>query len=119
MTYQDRTLTCADCRESFTFTSGEQEFHASKGFNNDPGRCPNCRAARKQNGGRQGGYSSGGGSFSGFERQMHDATCAECNQATQVPFMPSGERPVYCRDCYSRQGGGRQSHGGSRNKSRY
>jgi CxxC-x17-CxxC domain-containing protein len=119
MLYQDRTLSCGDCRESFTFTAGEQEFHASKGFNNDPGRCPSCRAARKQGGGQSGGYSSGGGSFAGFDRQMHDATCAECGQATQVPFIPSGERPVHCRDCYSRQRGGRQSNGGGRSKSRY
>jgi CxxC-x17-CxxC domain-containing protein len=32
---------------------------------------------------------------------MHDATCASCGVSTQVPFRPSGDRPVYCRDCYS------------------
>lgn len=123
--YQDRTLTCGDCRNDFTFTAGEQEFHASKGFNNDPGRCPDCRSARKaRDGGGRGGERSGGGSSSGgFDRQMHPATCAECGQATEVPFIPSGARPVYCRNCYSRQtgagaggrGGGGFS-GGGRNK---
>ncbi|MHB2019595.1 MAG: zinc-ribbon domain-containing protein, partial [Candidatus Xenobia bacterium] len=39
MTFTDRTLTCADCSTSFTFTAGEQEFHAPKGFSNDPTRC--------------------------------------------------------------------------------
>jgi len=126
--YQDRTLTCGDCRDSFTFTAGEQEFHASKGFSNDPGRCPTCRSARKARnggGGREQSSGGGGGSFGGYERQMHPATCAECGTATQVPFMPSGARPVYCRDCYSRQsgggrsGGGRGSYSGSGGRSRY
>lgn len=111
--YQDRTLTCGDCRDTFTFTAGEQEFHASKGFNNDPGRCPACRAARKSSGGGGGGggYSSGPRT----EREMHDAVCAECGKNTQVPFAPSGSRPVYCRDCYSKQSGdGRSGGGGGR-----
>ncbi|MDD5615273.1 MAG: hypothetical protein PHH85_03645 [Candidatus Methanoperedens sp.] len=33
-------------------------------------------------------------------REMHKATCADCKQETEVPFKPSGDRPVYCRDCY-------------------
>lgn len=38
-------------------------------------------------------------------REMHDAVCAECGNATQVPFKPSGDRPVYCRDCFSKRRG--------------
>jgi len=45
MSYTDRQLTCTDCGAGFTFTAGEQEFHASKGFTNSPSRCPDCRAA--------------------------------------------------------------------------
>ena len=33
-------------------------------------------------------------------REMHKATCAECQKETEVPFKPDGERPVYCQDCY-------------------
>ena len=58
--YADKTLTCRDCGQAFIFTTGEQEFHASKGFTNEPGRCPECRAARKAERGGGGGYSSGG-----------------------------------------------------------
>jgi CxxC-x17-CxxC domain-containing protein len=32
---------------------------------------------------------------------MHEATCATCGVQTQVPFRPSGDRPVYCRDCFT------------------
>jgi hypothetical protein len=43
--YQDRSLTCRDCAEEFSFSAGEQAFFASKGLTNDPQRCPSCRAA--------------------------------------------------------------------------
>ncbi len=38
----------------------------------------------------------------GPPREMHDATCADCGKATQVPFKPSAGRPVYCRDCFQK-----------------
>ena len=96
MEYQDKTLTCSDCGMPFTFSASEQEFFASKGFQNEPGRCPDCRAARKQQ--RGGGY--GGGGYR-QQRQMHDAVCATCGKACQVPFEPTNGRPVYCSDCYT------------------
>lgn len=46
--YQDKTLTCQDCGAEFTFTAGEQEFYAQKGFENEPKRCKDCRAKAKQ-----------------------------------------------------------------------
>ena len=45
--YVDETLSCMDCSRTFTFTAGEQQFFASKGFQNKPNRCPDCRTARK------------------------------------------------------------------------
>ena len=62
--YTDETLNCTDCNAPFTFSAGEQEFFAAKGFTNKPNRCPDCRAARKsQRGG--GGGGGGGGSYAG------------------------------------------------------
>ena len=46
--YQDRSLTCRDCAEEFSFSAGEQAFFASKGLTNDPQRCPICRAVAKR-----------------------------------------------------------------------
>ena len=106
MSYADKTLTCRDCGQAFVFTSGEQEFHASKGFQNEPSRCPDCRAARKASRGESGGYSSGGYGSGGYdrqERQMFSATCSECGNEARVPFQPRGDKPVYCSDCFSRQ----------------
>jgi len=94
---QDKNLTCRDCGADFVFTASEQDFFAEKGFTNEPGRCPSCRAARKQN-----NRGFGGGRNNSFQqREMHDVTCAACGAQTQVPFRPSSDRPVYCRDCFS------------------
>ncbi len=94
----DKMLTCRDCGSEFTFTASEQDFYAEKGFTNEPGRCPECRAARKAESrrGERGGYGQS-------ERQMYDVTCANCGKPTTVPFKPNGERPVYCRDCFTPQ----------------
>ena len=45
--YEDKTLICKDCGKEFIFTAGEQEFYAEKGFENEPVRCKECRAAKK------------------------------------------------------------------------
>ena len=45
--YEDKTLVCKDCGKKFTFSAGEQEFYAEKGFENEPQRCKECRQARK------------------------------------------------------------------------
>jgi len=123
--YVDKTLSCADCGAGFTFTAGEQEFHASKGFTNEPRRCPACRTARRSNrdgggGGGFGGPRQGGGGFGGGQRrEMFDVQCAECGKMTQVPFNPRGDRPVYCSDCFRSSGsfsgsGNRGGGGGGR-----
>jgi CxxC-x17-CxxC domain-containing protein len=93
---QDKQLTCADCGSAFTFSAAEQEFFQSKGYTNEPKRCPNCRQARKA---ERYGSSGGGG---GKPRQMYHAVCAECGKDTEVPFEPREGRPVYCSDCFSK-----------------
>ena len=134
----DRTLTCRDCGQAFTYTEGEQAFYTGRGFS-DPVRCPSCRAAKKSSRGGSdsygdsygngGGYSNSGYSNSGYssgggygdsygnggarrERAMTTVICSNCGQETQVPFVPTGDRPVYCSDCYAQMGGG--SRGGGR-----
>ena len=80
--YTDRSIACVDCGQEFTFTAGEQEFYAQRGFTESPKRCSSCRQIRKAqrnrgsgdgaprgdgygNGGYNGGsYGSGdGGSY--------------------------------------------------------
>ena len=38
-------------------------------------------------------------------RQLYSVKCANCGKQTEVPFKPSGGRPVYCRDCYMQKKG--------------
>ena len=104
MAFEDKSLQCADCGATFTFSGEEQEFFATKGYTNEPKRCPNCRQARKstRNGGSQGGYSGGSSGYRSTNRQMFPATCAQCGKATEVPFEPRGDRPVYCSQCYNK-----------------
>jgi CxxC-x17-CxxC domain-containing protein len=120
ISYTDKTLTCADCGQQFTFTGSEQQFFADRGFT-EPRRCSSCRASRKAaRGDSGGGYSSGGGGGydSGYgsgggggyggggggsrgPREMFTATCSSCGREAQVPFRPNGMKPVYCSDCFS------------------
>jgi CxxC-x17-CxxC domain-containing protein len=96
MSFQDKSLQCADCGTTFTFSAEDQEFFRSKGYTNEPKRCPECRQVRKSE--RYG--NSGYGNSYGAPRQMFPATCAECGKSTEVPFQPRGDKPVYCSDCY-------------------
>jgi CxxC-x17-CxxC domain-containing protein len=136
----DKTLTCRDCGNTFDFTEGEQAFYAQKGFS-EPTRCPSCRASKKANrnsgygdsyGSSSGGYGSGssygsssssggygGGSGYSRERTMTTVTCANCNKETQVPFVPRGDKPVYCSDCYNTVGAGASKGNGGGGRSRY
>jgi CxxC-x17-CxxC domain-containing protein len=114
---QDKTLSCVDCNQEFAFTASEQQFYADRQFT-EPRRCPTCRAARKASRGDSGGgsysggsrsgggYSSGGsGGYSSGPREMFSATCSSCGKEAQVPFRPSGAKPVYCSDCFTSQRG--------------
>ena len=86
--FEDKTLVCKDCGKEFVWTAGEQEFYAEHGFENEPKRCKDCRAAMKN-------QTRG-------ERQMFDAVCASCGKACMVPFQPREDRPVYCSECFAK-----------------
>lgn len=94
--FADKVLTCKECNREFPFTASEQEFYAEKGFTNEPGRCPECRAARKT----QARANRRGGLSGDTRREMYPATCSACGQPTSLPFQPTGDKPVYCRECF-------------------
>jgi CxxC-x17-CxxC domain-containing protein len=118
-TLQDRVIKCVDCGEEFTFTVGEQEFYRDHGLTNAPTRCKRCRENRK---GQRGGGGGAGGGMGGEARRgpgggakpMFPAVCANCGTETMVPFKPTNDRPVYCRDCFDARktaaGAGRERH---------
>lgn len=94
MSFQDQNLTCRDCGKEFTWTASEQEFYQKKGFENAPVRCPSCRVLKKSRMNDPRG-----------QQQSHEITCAQCGRKDTVPFVPRGDRPVLCRDCFRKQKG--------------
>ena len=69
----------------------------------------------------------GGGGFDRRPTTMYPAVCDKCGKDCQVPFRPSGDKPIYCSDCFEKEGGGksdrferrddsRRSFGGSRDR---
>ncbi|KKQ29710.1 MAG: hypothetical protein US43_C0004G0054 [Candidatus Levybacteria bacterium GW2011_GWA1_37_16] len=55
----------------------------------------NFNRDRNQSGGRNFGRRDFGG-----DRPMHQAICGKCNKECEVPFKPTGSRPVFCKDCF-------------------
>lgn len=101
----DMQITCSDCGQEFTFTAGEQDFYAERGYS-QPRRCKTCRA--------QGGQ---GGTHAGRQTESTVVVCASCGQQTTVPFVPRGDRPVYCKNCFRpKTGGGRGGRSGGRGR---
>jgi CxxC-x17-CxxC domain-containing protein len=96
MGYIDKTLNCCSCGNDFEFPATQQQHFEKLGFTNEPKRCPDCRAKRKQLGPAP-RRSEGAG---GGPREFFSAVCAECGKPANVPFRPTGNRPVYCSECF-------------------
>ena len=84
----NKIMVCKECGNEFTFTAGEQEFYAERGFQNEPQRCKACRDARKN--------------AARGPREYFTATCAACGGEARVPFEPKSDRPVYCSECFAK-----------------
>lgn len=123
MPYQDKTLTCADCRQPFAFTARDQEFHASKGFTNEPKRCRTCRQARKVQRGdvptetrqptprgnapqrmQPTAASAPAAAAVAVDDgpQSYTTTCNACGGEAILNFEPTGNRAVLCTACYDK-----------------
>ena len=53
-----------------------------------------------------------GGNRGGSRPDMHSAKCSECGNTCEVPFRPTGEKPVYCSDCFRRRSNENSQDGG-------
>lgn len=75
------------------------EFKKSGGFNRGGGG----HSDRPRFGGDRGGFSRPSGDMggnNGARAQMFSAVCSDCNRKCEVPFRPTGDRPVFCNDCF-------------------
>ncbi len=95
---------CDKCRQNcevpFRPTSGKPIF---------------CSSCFESNRGSESPRPSYGREDRNGDRQMFDATCDECRNRCQVPFQPSGGKPVYCSDCFGdkKNAGGERGGGGN------
>mgnify|MGYP001283907732 CR=1 FL=1 len=71
-------------------------------------------------GGKSFGDKKRFGDRDGGRMPMHQAICDECGVSCEVPFKPTGDRPVYCSNCFGKQNGGapRQSNFGGERRER-
>jgi len=90
MEFNDRSLVCVECGQTFVWTAGEQLFYHDRNFKNEPKRCRDCK-------GRRGGRPGQGPR----ERIETKTTCSQCGRETTVPFRPTQGRPVLCKECFS------------------
>ncbi len=115
-------IICQQCDTSFAYPDAEHDFRQLRGLAR-PLLCPECRKRERnrRNGDLVNLYKStdsfdpfllgensqvGGGHRAMRDaRTMHNATCAACGAATKVPFVPRGDRPVYCKDCFNARNG--------------
>ena len=114
-------IICQQCDNAFSYPEAEQEFRQLRGLAR-PLLCPACRQRdrTRHNGDLVNLYlrtdsfdpfllgestQAGGQRAVRDVRTMHSATCAACGAATKVPFIPRGDRPVYCKDCYNARNG--------------
>ncbi len=100
--------TCSDCGNSCEVPF--KPFPGKSVYCNDCFRKDESFESRRPGGrdfGRPGKKSFGKPSFSDRQdRRMFEATCSECGERCEVPFRPTGEKPVYCNDCFG--GGNRE-----------
>jgi CxxC-x17-CxxC domain-containing protein len=88
MEFVDKDLKCSQCGAAFVFLADEQVFFESKGFQNIPRLCRQCRAKKTSQ---------------KPVRYEVEAVCAGCGSKTTVPFKPFRGNPVYCRACYQKR----------------
>lgn len=122
---EDRSNACAECGIPFVVTGPEQLWYREH-VRPEPDRCPVCRARRRaernapllaasqaeESSAAERGVTVYGGpgqrsSSAPPPRQLYPAVCHACGKETEVPFVPRGNRPVYCRDCFTQRRGRR------------
>jgi len=82
-----------------------------------PVYCSDCFEKKERDGysGRSSDRGRDRGRSSSRDRKMYSAVCDNCGKDCKVPFKPSGDKPIYCSDCFESKdkGGGERSTTGS------
>jgi len=82
--------------------------HSRNGVNNQAKKQPPSRSRNKSG---SPSYNCSSNKYDSRNRrpsdrgtkELHTTTCSKCKKETQVPFKPTGSKPVYCRECFQDQ----------------
>ncbi len=88
MPYEDKTIICRDCNQSFVFSARDQEFFAQKGFTNTPTRCKDCRNKRKKK------------EVEATNRPLFKISCKNCGKEGEMATEPRKPDDVMCSQCF-------------------
>jgi len=90
----DVDLTCAKCGAHIS----QLPFQPS---GDRPVYCSDCnRAFRQEKRGSTGGFGANRGPRAPRQMFQVNVTCADCGSSiTELPFQPSGDKPIYCKNC--------------------
>lgn len=77
-----------------------------------PVLCSNCFGLQRDRGGQRVRGQRDRGKKGSGDRRMYKATCDECGQSCDVPFLPTAGKPIYCNECFSKKTGNKERRGG-------
>ena len=86
----DNKAVCSVCSKEFEISEEEKDIYFRMEFSNAPRRCRICRGA-------EGALKSAVKP----EKIMYNAICDKCGKEAQLPFKPSGDKPVFCKVCFT------------------
>ncbi len=89
-------------REQFEVTCAECGVETTVPFKPDGRRPVTCKDCFAKNRPPRRDFGGGGRRDDRGPRESFDVTCGECGVETTVPFKPTGDRPVLCKDCFSK-----------------
>ena len=98
---------CSECGKKCEVPfkpTGDKPVYCSDCFKGKEKSEPRGFGGRRDSGRRDFGRRDSG-RFNSNERKMHEAVCSECGRTCEVPFKPTGDKPVYCSDCFEGKGG--------------
>ncbi len=113
-----QTRQCAMCGSDYAITAAEQAFRGEHRLGT-PALCPECRAVQRAgrnaeiiaiyekatNGNSPDVSPAARNGKSNVRGQLYTTVCDACGSETRVPFIPRGDRPVYCKDCFNARRG--------------
>ena len=103
-------ITCPNCGEGFELTpkgrsQGKRDFGRKPTFSDQPrGRDRDSEErSRFRKEGRRDFASKPSQRTKPRSQSFHTVNCSDCGRASEVPFKPTSNKPVYCDKCFKKK----------------